>query len=118
MITGLHTISDWLRAYRVGGLDPVAAMRAWAQAVDAQDVAWIHRASLDDLLAQAQALSTRTPDDCPLYGVPFAVKDNIDVAAWPTTAACPAFAYTPSVSADVVRHLQAAGATFQRRQAG
>ena len=46
----------------------------------------------------------------PLYGVPFAVKDNIDVAGLPTTAACPAFAYTPARSAFVVQRLVDAGA--------
>lgn len=46
----------------------------------------------------------------PLFGVPFAVKDNIDVAGLPTTAACPAFAYTPTESAHVVQRLQQAGA--------
>ena len=46
----------------------------------------------------------------PLYGVPFAVKDNIDVAGMPTTAACPEFAYVPERSAPVVERLQAAGA--------
>jgi allophanate hydrolase len=46
----------------------------------------------------------------PLYGIPFAVKDNIDVAGMPTTCACPAFAYTPERSATVVERLEAAGA--------
>ena len=46
----------------------------------------------------------------PLYGVPFAVKDNIDVAGLPTTAACPGFAYQPQQSAEVVRRLVEAGA--------
>jgi allophanate hydrolase len=46
----------------------------------------------------------------PLFGIPFAVKDNIDVAGMPTTAACPAFAYTPSETAPVVRQLLSAGA--------
>ncbi|HUO09364.1 MAG TPA: allophanate hydrolase [Phycisphaerae bacterium] len=46
----------------------------------------------------------------PLFGVPFAVKDNIDVAGIPTTAACPAFAYTPDRSATVVERLCDAGA--------
>src|SRR5206468_839050 len=49
-------------------------------------------------------------DGLSLYGVLFAVKDNIDVASMPTTAACPAFAYTPLCSAPVVRRLLAAGA--------
>src|SRR5271155_4964243 len=45
-----------------------------------------------------------------LYGVPFVVKDNIDVAGLPTTAACPAFAYRPERSAFVVERLERAGA--------
>ena len=49
-------------------------------------------------------------DSLPLYGVLFAVKDNIDVAGMPTTAGCPAFAYTPERSAPVVEQLEAAGA--------
>lgn len=48
----------------------------------------------------------------PLYGLPFAVKDNIDVAGIPTTAACPAFAYTPKRSATAVERLESAGALF------
>ncbi len=48
----------------------------------------------------------------PLYGIPFAVKDNIDVAGLPTTCACPAFAYTPERSATVVERLEAAGAVL------
>ena len=46
----------------------------------------------------------------PLYGIPFAVKDNIDVAGLETTCACPQFAYTPQASALVVELLEAAGA--------
>jgi allophanate hydrolase len=46
----------------------------------------------------------------PLYGIPFAVKDNIDVAGLPTTCACPDFAYTPDRSATVIEKLEAAGA--------
>jgi allophanate hydrolase len=48
----------------------------------------------------------------PLYGLPFAVKDNIDVAGLPTTCACPAFAYTAERSATVVELLEAAGAVL------
>lgn len=60
-------------------------------------------------LRQVQQMSADA-SQLPLYGVPFAVKDNIDVAGRPTTAACPAFAYTPAHSALVVRKLCDAGA--------
>ncbi|MEM6849421.1 MAG: amidase family protein, partial [Pseudomonadota bacterium] len=48
--------------------------------------------------------------DGPLAGLTFAVKDNIDVAGMPTTAGCPAYAYTPDEDATVVARLRAAGA--------
>lgn len=64
------------------------------------------------LLDAAATLMMRapTPNSLPLWGVPFAVKDNIDVADLPTTAACPAFAYVPAADAAVVARLRAAGA--------
>ena len=62
-----------------------------------------------DALAEARVLQTRSAD-LPLFGVPVAVKDNIDVAGLPTTAACPAFAYTPDADATAVARLRAAGA--------
>jgi allophanate hydrolase len=61
-------------------------------------------------LAAAAALPPFDPRSHPLWGIPFAVKDNIDVAGLPTTAACPAYAYTPAESAAVVERLLAAGA--------
>ncbi len=63
-----------------------------------------------DLLAEARSLAAQNPNDFPLYGIPVAVKDNIDVAGLPTTAACPAFAYTPQHDATVVKKLRQAGA--------
>src|SRR5262249_30707047 len=69
-----------------------------------------------DALAEAKSLSEKAfgaRDDAamlPLFGVPVAVKDNIDVAGLPTTAACPEFAYTPSQDATAVARLRAAGA--------
>lgn len=61
------------------------------------------------LLAEAEALGAYDPDR-PLWGVPFVIKDNIDVAGQPTTAACPDFTYVPEQTAFVVSKLQAAGA--------
>ncbi len=63
-----------------------------------------------EALAQAECLQAEGPAGKPLFGVPFVVKDNIDVAGLPTTAACPAFAYRPETSAFVVERLERAGA--------
>src|SRR6267142_2286535 len=73
---------------------------------------WITRLSADAVIAQLQQSDQRRATGVaqPLLGIPFAVKDNIDVASYPTTAACPDFAYMPSQSATVVRRLMDAGA--------
>ncbi len=63
-----------------------------------------------EALAIAEHMQASGPEGKPLYGVPFVVKDNIDVAGLPTTAACPAFAYHPEKSAFVVERLERAGA--------
>ncbi|WBU31223.1 allophanate hydrolase [Rhodopseudomonas palustris] len=65
-----------------------------------------------DVLADAAALGPFDPDTKPLWGIPFAVKDNIDVAGLPTTAACPGFASTPSETAFAVQRLLDAGAVL------
>jgi allophanate hydrolase len=73
---------------------------------------WISRASPDALRAAARAIDARVAagEHLPLAGVPYAAKDNIDVAGMETTAACPAFAYLPVRSATVIERLEAAGA--------
>ena len=70
---------------------------------------FIHLPPLDELAAIADAVQS-LPRDLPLWGIPFVVKDNIDVAGWPTTAACPAFSYVPREDAEVIRRLREAGA--------
>jgi len=73
---------------------------------------WISRIAADDLRDAARAVDARVAagERLPLAGVPYAVKDNINVAGFETTAACPAFAYRPDASAEVVERLNAAGA--------
>ncbi|MDB5815520.1 MAG: Urea amidolyase [Rhodocyclales bacterium] len=101
-----------LRRLYASGISPVDVI---TQAYDhlehfVDPTAWIHIVPRADALARAASLAEKGPAGLPLYGVPFAVKDNIDVAAIPTTAACPAFAYTPAVTATVVQRLLDAGA--------
>jgi amidase/allophanate hydrolase len=74
--------------------------------------AWIHVADDDQLRATASKLEHRQKagEALPLFGIPFGVKDNIDVVGMPTTAACPDFSYVPSQSATSVEHLVRAGA--------
>jgi allophanate hydrolase len=96
------------------GLTPTALVRSLASATDAtaEQGIWIERTSEADLLRAAAALEARKAagESLPLYGIPFAVKDNIDVAGWNTTAACPEFAYRAQASAPAVQRLLAAGA--------
>jgi allophanate hydrolase len=71
---------------------------------------WISVLPRERLLTYAEALGKRDPSGLPLYGIPFAIKDNIDLAGIPTTAACADFAYTPEHSAYAVQCLIDAGA--------
>ena len=105
------TLADWRAAYAAGArpselLAPLLLQRS------ADDPAWIHRCSAAFITAQLDRLATAGAQALPLYGVPFAVKDNIDVAGLPTTAACPAFAFTPERHATVVQRLMDAGAVL------
>lgn len=119
--SSLLLIGDW-RSALVQGADLPALLRArrqrlvergtpnaWIQCVDAQQL----EQRLRELQAAAQGLE---PAAClskmPLWGVPFAVKDNIDALGFNTTAACPAWAHAPGASATVVQKLLDAGAVL------
>lgn len=111
------TIAQWQAAYREGGAQPETLLADYAAPQDGPaDNAWIQRvdrATLDEQLDGLRLMLAAVGGDLarlPLYGVPFAIKDNIDAAGWPTTAACPEFAYTPGEDATVVQRLRAAGA--------
>lgn len=73
---------------------------------------WISRFEPGDLIEKARSIDARIAagERLPIAGVPYAVKDNIDVAGLKTTAACPDFAYQPGQSAEVIKRLEAAGA--------
>lgn len=100
------------QAYVEGRLTPVevvAGIRRRLPATAADNI-WIHCLSEREMAPYLERLAKADPASLPLYGIPFAIKDNIDLAGVPTTAACPEFAYTPSESAEVVRRLIEAGA--------
>ncbi|HEY5051183.1 MAG TPA: allophanate hydrolase, partial [Acidothermaceae bacterium] len=102
-------------AYLSGALDPreladVVHARASARLADN---AWIHLRSAAELRDDATEILRRWPDrnDRPaLFGVPIAIKDNVDVAGLPTTAGCADFSYVPATSASLVRRLIDSGA--------
>ncbi|MBV8683473.1 MAG: allophanate hydrolase [Caulobacteraceae bacterium] len=100
---------------RVRAADVVRQSLARIAAYEAiQPAVWISRRDDAEAIAAAEAVDERIAagERLPLAGVPFAVKDNIDVVGLPTTAACPAFAYRPEASAPVVERLVAAGAVM------
>lgn len=109
------TLADWQQAYR-DQLQPAELLHALRQQLSLEDSAWLSLASAEQLDAQLAELAVLRDtvdgqkERLPLYGVPFAIKDNIDAAGWTTTAACPEFAYPASEDATVVARLRAAGA--------
>jgi len=102
------TIAEWLHCYRQQQGSVRELLHGLRASLSRHESDWIYIVSADELDAQIANLPAQT--DLPLYGVPFAVKDNIDVAGLPTTAACPAFSYIPSHDATSVARLKQAGA--------
>ncbi|MBT9303856.1 MULTISPECIES: allophanate hydrolase [Pseudomonas] len=100
-------------AYLSGDITPrqlLLQLREKAAQLNPDYHLFIHLLSVAELEPYLQTLESQAIADLPLFGVPFAIKDNIDLAGVPTTAACPAFAYTPSRSATIVEQLIALGA--------
>jgi allophanate hydrolase len=107
-----ETVAAIVAAHRAGAMSPARTVaRSFQRIRDHNDPAvFISLRDEADALAEAEALMRKDAAPLPLYGVPVAVKDNIDVLGLPTTAACPAFAYSPSHDATSVARLRAAGA--------
>lgn len=105
---------DTLRAaYQSGSLTPrqlILALHEKAAALNPDFHLFIHLLSPTELEPYLAALEKSAINDLPLYGIPFSIKDNIDLAGIPTTAACPAYAYVPQRSATIVEQLIALGA--------
>jgi allophanate hydrolase len=108
-----ETVAAIVAAHRAGMLSPAETIaRSYQRIRDHDDPAiFISLRDEKQAVAEAEALSKRKDAaTLPLYGVPVAVKDNIDALGMPTTAACPAFAYSPAHDATAVARLRAAGA--------
>ncbi|MCC3702863.1 allophanate hydrolase [Rouxiella badensis] len=111
-----YQLRDWQRHYQSAPLSLRSSLGIVLNSLDERDNAWLYRATptqLEEQITQLETLREQAGGSLatlPLYGVPFAVKDNIDVAGWPTTAACPAFEYIAQADATVVANLQAKGA--------
>ncbi len=111
MVPVSFDIASLHESYRAG-LDPAAVIRevyARHEKLDDPGI-FITLVQQKEALRAAAELGSFDPVARPLWGIPFAVKDNIDVAEMPTTAACPAFAHMPAESASAVERLLAAGA--------
>src|SRR4051794_19818139 len=101
--------------YDGGALRVTTVMETVLARIEAagDDHVWISRCCAEEVMGRAARLDAMTREQAaslPLFGIPFAVKDNIDVAGIPTTAACPDFAYMPERTSPVVQSLQDAGA--------
>lgn len=104
------TIREWLAIYQEGVYTPRDLILSLISGIDPHDPALILLCPEWFIESQLQQLEKIDNKNLPLYGVPFVIKDNIDIAGLVTTAACPAFAYTAKDHAVVVERLIQAGA--------
>ena len=105
-------IATLRQRYQSRELTPLALVDDLLARLGSEDsrAIWISRLDADALRAYARNLEGKDIDSLPLYGIPFAIKDNIDLAGLPTTAGCPEYAYIPERHATVVQRLIDAGA--------
>ncbi|KAH8808500.1 amidase signature domain-containing protein [Xylogone sp. PMI_703] len=110
---------EWLKKDYAAGVKPQVVVEAVYERIDVykrkQPSVWTHLQPEEVVQREAKALLTRWPNRStrpPLWGIPFSVKDSIDVAGVPTTIGCPPLAYTPTTTATVVQRCLDAGALF------
>jgi len=105
-------IQSLRKSYLQGTLTPTQVMQNCLARIKANAAsnAWIQVLSEVEVAQYLSGLKEKPIEDYPLWGIPFAIKDNIDLEGVPTTAACPAYRYSPPASAFVVQRLIAAGA--------
>lgn len=98
--------------YQSGGAKPSDVIAAIYDKIQSQALnpVWISVVPRETALARARAIESESSARKPLFGIPFAIKDNIDLAGLPTTAGCPAYSFAPEKSATVVQNLMNAGA--------
>jgi len=108
----VETVAGILDAYRAGRASPEEIVARSFDRIRRHDDPAIFISLIDeaDAIAEAKALAAAGCRDLPLYGIPVAIKDNIDVRGLPTTAGCPDFAYRPAMDAAAVARLRQAGA--------
>lgn len=104
-----RTLTEWTTAFRNDFAAAAESLRVLREQLETGANAWISRITPGRLERELRRLQSQSPT-LPLYGVPFAVKDNFDAEGWPTTAGCPGFAYHPGHSAHAIARLEAAGA--------
>ncbi len=107
-----ETVAAILKAIRARKITPSDVVARSFERIRAHgdDAIFISLRDEAKVIAEARTLAAEGHADLPLFGIPIAIKDNIDVKGLPTTAGCPAFAYSPKRDATVVRRLKAAGA--------
>ena len=107
-----ETVAAIVAAHRAGKQSPAQTLaRTFQRIREHNDPAiFISLRDEKDAIAEAESLTAKDASTLPLFGVPVAVKDNIDVAGLPTTAACPAYSYAPTRDAVAIARLRQAGA--------
>ena len=106
------TLSSLRNSYEIGNVTPEIIINEVFNRIenDSHDAIWISLRDKTKLFEIVSSLKYIHSKSLPLYGIPFSVKDNIDVEGLPTTAACPSFSYTAKKSATIVEQLEKAGA--------